>query len=62
MTKSRALGDANNANLEAVEEVIELLGGEVPRQFGQEVMDILDDGLVFSSLQAGKAMEQSLDE
>lgn len=34
--------------------MVELLGGEVPRQFGQEVVDILDDGLVFSSLQAGK--------
>lgn len=34
--------------------MIELLGREVPRQFGQEVVDILDDGLVFSSLQTVK--------
>lgn len=39
--------------------MIELLGGEVPRQFGQKVMDILDDGLVFSSLHMVKVMDQS---
>lgn len=40
--------------LETVKKMIKLLRGEVPCQFGQEVMDILDDSLMLSSLQTGK--------
>ena len=36
--------------LEAVEEVVELLRAEVPRQLGQEVVHVLDDGLVLADL------------
>lgn len=38
------------AHLEAVEQMIELLRGKIPRQLGQQIVDVLDDGFVFTSL------------
>ena len=45
-------GDAEGslAHLEAVEQMVQLLRGEVPGQLGQEVVDVLHYGLVFTSL------------
>lgn len=37
-------------HLETVKEVIELLRGEVPCQLGQEVVDVLHNGLMLTSL------------
>lgn len=41
----------NTTHLETVKKVIELLRWEVPCQLGQEVMDVLHNGLMLTSLQ-----------
>lgn len=45
-----ALHDECEAHLEAGEQMIELLRGKIPRQLGQQIVDVLDDGFVFTSL------------
>lgn len=46
--------------LEAVEKMIELLGWEVPRQLGQEIMDILHNSLVLTSLHIDMSNTETL--
>ena len=38
------------SHLKALEESVQLLWGEVPRQLGQQVVNVLDDGLVLALL------------
>lgn len=41
----------DKSHLETVKKVIQLLRREVPRQLSQQVVDIFNDGLMFTSLQ-----------
>ena len=42
--------DDSHSYLETIKKMIELLRCEVPRQLGQQVMNVLDNGLMFTSL------------
>lgn len=44
-------------SLKALEEVVELLGAEVPRQLGQQVVHVLDDGLVLPDLRRPEVVQ-----